>query len=223
MTISATCLATPIEADELDAQAADLAIDMLTYHWPRLEVQKHPERRAEMASYLAQSAERWDVPLSMLLSMAWFETTFRFDAKGYSRGEVGVLQVHGYATRGCNVETRWGAIDCGARWLAKGVEVCGDLPHALVRYGTGKCETDDDHVRVYVRRRLRLQKRLERLYEFRKSVASFIADSGRDREPARASWSNGGYDSLVGFQRRGIADLRLQNLAAFAAMPETPL
>ena len=93
MTISATCLTTPTDAqaDERDVVAADLAIDLLTWHWPRHPMQRDPDERQRMASYLADSAKRWNVPVSLLVSMAWFETTFQFDLKGRSHGEVGVL------------------------------------------------------------------------------------------------------------------------------------
>ena len=220
MLTSAILTTTPIDAsaDELDVVAADLAIDLLTWHWPRHPMQRSPSERRRMAEYLASSAERWNVPVSLLVSMAWFETTFQFDLKGRSHGEVGVLQVHGRAKRGCNLDTQSGRLDCGARWLASGRAQCGSMTGALVRYGTGECETRDDHVRVYVRRRLRLAKRLERLDEFGK-LLEHVAQNQRWRfGHTREAGKDRGDAPVIGYTRRGIAGVRRQNFDAFSAV-----
>lgn len=101
------------------------------------------ERRA-MATMIADAARAHGVPPLLLTVMVKRESSFSTEAIGESRGEIGLLQVHGLAARGCDLTTPEGQLSCGARWLRKAYDKCGDWNGAITAYAAGYCHAPKD-------------------------------------------------------------------------------
>lgn len=100
--------------------------------------------RRDMAKMIADAARAHDVPPLLLTVMAKRESSFATDAIGESRGEIGLLQVHGLAARGCDLSTGEGQLACGARWLRLAFEKCGTWEGAITAYAAGYCHAPKD-------------------------------------------------------------------------------
>lgn len=120
--------------------------------------------RTEIVRSAVAAGQRHDLPPSLLLSMAFFESSYRSTAIG-TRGELGLLQVGEQARRVClcpdiqtDIQTQ---IDCGACWLARARRACGNLRGALTMYAVGKCTSGDPRVARLVSARLTMARTLE--------------------------------------------------------------
>jgi hypothetical protein len=102
------------------------------------------EARRAMAKMIADASRDHDVPPLLLTVMAKRESSFATDAIGQSRGEVGLLQVHGLAARGCDLSTGEGQLACGARWLRLAYDKCGTWESAITAYAAGYCHAPKD-------------------------------------------------------------------------------
>jgi hypothetical protein len=100
--------------------------------------------RLIMAKMIADASRAHDVPPLLLTVMAKRESSFATDAIGESRGEVGLLQVHGLAARGCDLSTGEGQLACGARWLRLAYDKCGTWESAITAYAAGYCHAPKD-------------------------------------------------------------------------------
>lgn len=100
--------------------------------------------RREMAEKIVKAAEAYEVPALLLTVMAERESSFQVEAIGAARGEVGILQVHGLAARGCDLSTAEGQLACGASWLRKAFETCGTWERAITAYAAGYCSAPKD-------------------------------------------------------------------------------
>lgn len=100
--------------------------------------------RSEMAEMIAEAADAAGVPPLLLTVLAKRESSFSVDAVG-SRGEIGLLQVHGLAAKGCDLETPEGQLACGARWLRRSFDMCGGTwERAITAYAAGYCTAPKD-------------------------------------------------------------------------------
>lgn len=137
--------------------------ERLAGHIQRLasEAPRHPLNDVDAAKRLAAEAMAAaatveDVDAELLLVVSFLESSWRTGAVG-ALGERGLMQVHGQAAKGCDLQTRRGQLDCGAAWLQHSYEVCGrDWRRGLTMYATGACSTRSQRVRWVVGRRLRL-------------------------------------------------------------------
>ena len=135
-----------IEAeDELEAEAEDRAvldvdrgIRYVLQASPCWGIAANAETRRDMAEMIAEASEAAQVPPLLLTVLAKRESSFSKDAIG-SRGEVGILQVHGLAARGCDLSTAEGQLACGAKWLRKAFDKCGTWERAITAYAAGYC------------------------------------------------------------------------------------
>lgn len=111
--------------------------------WARHPLTKDPETLIKIHNGVIRAADNHSVDKYLLLSMAWKESRFRADVlsrkKKGSKGEIGILQVHGVAARGCNLDTIDGQLQCGAAWLAVGFQECKSTSKAVGYYMSGKC------------------------------------------------------------------------------------
>jgi soluble lytic murein transglycosylase-like protein len=100
--------------------------------------------RRDMAAMIVEASKKNDVPALLLTVMAKRESSFSPDAIGSARGEVGLLQVHGLAAKGCDLETPEGQLSCGARWLRLAYDKCGTWEQAIAAYAAGYCVAPKD-------------------------------------------------------------------------------
>jgi len=140
-------------------------------------VQQHPHPLAdnadaltEIADALDDAAQEYQVPPLLLVSMAWFESSFRVDVLSLKKigalGEKGLLQTGPHAVRDgrCDTSTIAGQALCGARWLAVARDGCdGSIERGLVLYASGRtCDKNKSKkLRYRINSRLRLWRRLE--------------------------------------------------------------
>jgi len=116
-------------------------------------------KRKSMAADIVAAGVKHDVPILLITAIIYKESSFKTDAKG-SLGEVGLMQVHGVARRGCDTNSQYGQIDCGASWLAVGKAKCGTVRGAITAYATGRCKPGSVRVVRIVNARVRLWKKL---------------------------------------------------------------
>lgn len=102
------------------------------------------------------------LPETLLPTIAYLESSFRSDAVG-KLGEVGLVQVHGEAKNGCDLETQLGQLRCGAKWLRKAYDACGNWRGAMTMYATGKCATKKERIKRMISYRMRLWETVENL------------------------------------------------------------
>ena len=118
---------------------------------------RDPEYRSEVAAAICAEAEEHDISAELLASMAFHESSFSTEAIG-TRGEVGLMQVHGAAAAGCELESVRGQVACGAAWLARWRDLCPKgrgWYGPLVGYASGACSTDSERLRGRIMLRLR--------------------------------------------------------------------
>jgi hypothetical protein len=122
-----------------------------------------PYWRRDLAEAISETAETHDIPPLLITAIAFRESSLRTQVIG-ERGERGLLQVHGRAAMGCDLETAAGQLDCGASWLRHCVDICGSLDGGYSLYASGRtCTPDTRHLRSVVADRWRLWARLEKL------------------------------------------------------------
>jgi len=74
--------------------------------------------------------------------MVSYESSWNFAAVG-KLGERGPLQVHGQAAKGYNPSDPIEGLQAGIEHLSRALGICGDIPGALTRYGTGnRCKPE---------------------------------------------------------------------------------
>jgi hypothetical protein len=129
----------------------------------------HPLRQNTPSLLLMQksietSANVHRLPVALLLAVVYRESSFLSTARGESRGEIGLTQVHGVAARHCDLSTVPGQLDCGASWLRYCISTCGNIRRGLTAYATGKCRTTSTKVTKKIESRIRLWKRIETMF-----------------------------------------------------------
>lgn len=135
-----------------------------------------------MERILTGAALDHDIDPALFVAMAYKESSFEPSARG-EIGEIGLVQVHGKAARGCELDTPEGQAVCGARWLVRVTEECGDrmvndrekclktgsmasCGGGLSAYASGSCSATESVARI-VRVRLKLAEKIRpfMLYE----------------------------------------------------------
>lgn len=158
---------TPAEVDgdpgAAEALRVETAIEHLTRGNAAHPLTRLPKRRIEMARLIASAAEAHQIPALLLTAIAFRESSLRTRVTG-DLGERGLLQVHGIAAEGCDLETAEGQLDCGARWLRRCADRCGSLDGGFALYASGRtCKPDTKHLRSVVADRWRLWANLEKI------------------------------------------------------------
>jgi len=128
---------------------------------PRHELVRNPNTRQELAKDIIEVASEYGHDPWLITAMAYCESTFRPHAIGDSRGERGIMQLHGRPTRGCEFDTARGGLECGARYLRLLTDRCGSVERGVAAYATGRCKLSEEEKAMWtVRRRLRMAERL---------------------------------------------------------------
>lgn len=125
---------------EMDAQRVDRGIRFLLRRSPCWGIAADSKERREMAEQIVKAAAAFDVPPLLLAVTVKRESSFQSDAIGVSNGEIGLSQVHGLAARRCDLSTVAGQLECGARWLRKAHDKCGDWTGGVMAYMSGRCK-----------------------------------------------------------------------------------
>lgn len=102
------------------------------------------ERRDEVASSIVSLSRIHHIPPFLLVVKFYLESRFDIHKVG-KLGEIGISQVHGVATRGCELASAHGQMECGAIYLESLVNACKSktLQSALLVYMSGKCRPGD--------------------------------------------------------------------------------
>lgn len=149
----------PDTATDIDEARAAAAIRSILE--PTNKLMGNDEEIDRIARALVAAGRAHSIPYMLLVAMAHHETRFRGHLIG-GLGEVGIIQVHGVARRGCDLSDVEGQAMCGATWLRRMADHCGGLEAGLTAYACGSCVTDHGSRAFYaVRRRLRLYSRLD--------------------------------------------------------------
>jgi hypothetical protein len=119
------------------------------------------------AAYIAGLESGID-PL-LLLAIAWKEsklapTVARLERLG-AVGEKGLMQLHGVASKDCNLQTVAGQFRCGARWQAYNIDYCNDTEAGVARYMQGWTCKPERKGRLWrkARSRMRLYHKLRKV------------------------------------------------------------
>lgn len=153
-----------LTAPAAQGSRVETAITYLVRNTPAHPVAKRPEWRAELAGLLEESANANQIPVLLWVAIVYRESSFRPNSKGLL-GEVGLTQIHGTAARGCDLSKPAGQLECGARWLARCRDRCGDLERGFALYASGRtCRpARRSRLKQVVSNRFRLWRRLEAL------------------------------------------------------------
>jgi len=126
----------------------------------------HEPRSSDVDAIAAACAEAeaaYGVPCLLLVAMMHHESRFDSTVIG-KRGEIGLLQVHGAAARGCDLATIRGQVFCGAAWLQLGRSRCSDWWSATHWYASSSCGDQNTHTTLDRRidMRIHLWQRLQK-------------------------------------------------------------
>lgn len=114
----------------------------LGVRWGKHPILEKDNKITEIAEAVHESALKYEIDPYLILSVAWRESRFvpkianlRWTGK---RGEIGLMQVHGVAARGCCQKSISGQIDCGTKYLKQSLDLCKSTIGGLSKYMTGK-------------------------------------------------------------------------------------
>jgi hypothetical protein len=113
------------------------------------------EARTAFVDELRATGAAHDVDPALLAVVSFLESSWMTTAKG-GIGEIGIMQIHGVAAEGCELVTRRGQLDCGARALRRSFEACGSWSGALTMYATGQCKPRTDRVKRLIEYRMKM-------------------------------------------------------------------
>ena len=188
-------LVTIVKCVEAGETADDIAYlltandrDLSLRPWPNRVLAKNKAKRDKLADIIdAAVADYPAISAEMLVATAYRESSFRPTAVG-PVGERSLFQFQPATAHHvrlkldprCNLRTVAGSAYCAAAWLANGVEYCGSLKGAIVRYITtrGRCVASSSKVDKKADLRIALIKYLEN-----RRFRSFMAD-GRNNAAA---------------------------------------
>jgi hypothetical protein len=153
-----TFMVIPAHGDN-DAETTEEMIRRLDIY-PRDTVKSNgPDWHGRFAQIFEANAERYGLPVKLLVSMAFFESHFRSGIKGDRGKSHGILQVSPYGRRKCqcgDMTDPEEEIRCGACWLDMGRTWCGYLKGGLTAYACGSCKTSMYRTKKKIQKRLRV-------------------------------------------------------------------
>lgn len=100
--------------------------------------------RQELAGHFIEAAEHFDLPLWSLVAIGYTESVFRMGEVGDGGRSHGIMQVGRQGRLACrehcgDMGTARQQIFCGACWLDRGRQWCGDLDGGMAAYVGGHC------------------------------------------------------------------------------------
>lgn len=116
--------------------------------------------RRQLAESISLASDRHSVPSYIIVGIIYMESSFHSSVVGFARREIGLMQVHGVAARGCDLTNDVGQIECGTSWLRKCFDQCGTMRGALTAYATGSCSSKKQSVNNRVEYRIRFLKKI---------------------------------------------------------------
>lgn len=125
----------------------------------------NPARRQEFVYLVNIAAEENDIPADLIIAISYMESSLDPSSIGFSRQEVGLMQVHGVAARGCELDTQLGQLRCGASWLRRCKDMCGTWEGALTAYASGECKSNDKHIQNVIIYRMLFWDKIKKLME----------------------------------------------------------
>jgi hypothetical protein len=119
------------------------------------------EYRLELARAFIAAAERFDLPVYLLVVIGYRESVFRPELAGDQGRSLGLMQVGRQGRRRCkehcqNPHSVDGGAMCGACWLSAGRDWCGSVVGGLMAYCSGKCKSETPRSRRAMNAKLRL-------------------------------------------------------------------
>lgn len=143
-------------------------------HTPLKDPRWQDAQRFEAALYGA--AVDNGVDPALFIAMAYKESSFDTSARG-KLGEFGLVQVHGKASRHCDLSTPEGQAQCGAKWLSRVIAECGGsvaldakkcretgargaCSGGLAGYASGSCSARTVRTAQIIRSRLKLAEKI---------------------------------------------------------------
>jgi soluble lytic murein transglycosylase-like protein len=115
------------------------AEEILAYQkWFFAKAPNQGKRAALLVNAVIEASDEYGLDPLLVAVIISRESSWDEKAIG-SRGEVGLMQVHGVAAQGQDLKTARGQIKAGARWLRLSLDKCKTLEGALSAYGTGEC------------------------------------------------------------------------------------
>lgn len=113
----------------------EIFIDAISKNSPRTKI-----RAQKILPHIYELSEQYNEDPLLITIIAFRESSFKRKVIGSSHGEIGIMQVHGKAAKGCNLKTARGQIECGIKWVGKCREMCdGTLLQTNQAYCTGRC------------------------------------------------------------------------------------
>lgn len=149
---------------DLEHQGLDAAIQTLILRAPNHRLNDVGQRQ-QFVFDIQMASQSHNVPASLVLVIAYLESSLSTTVIGSSHGEVGLMQVHGVAASGCNLDSQEGQLICGAKWLSVCKQQCGSWKNALTAYATGHCTFNDKRIQRKISYRLAFWRQIQRKME----------------------------------------------------------
>jgi hypothetical protein len=129
------------------------------------EAYTSPEYRFELEAAFLSASDKYNLPVYLLIAMAYYETMFR-NQTGDNGRSLGIMQVGKMGRRKCqcDMDTVHGQIHCGACWLNMGRDWCGSLDGGLYAYINGTCNPKNTRAKRAFTIRKRLQFIIEKKF-----------------------------------------------------------
>jgi len=124
-------------------------------HWRFNNINPRRRRAAQaLIPKVIYYAKKYQLDYLLIAVVMHAESSWRPGSYNPHKGERGLMQVHGVAARGFDLDTIDGQIESGVKFLKFCIDKCGSIAGGLAYYQTGyKCEP------------FRLSKRRHRLYK----------------------------------------------------------
>lgn len=147
-------------AESGSALALEKAVLKLIEKAPRHRLNDQSKRIA-FANAVLKVSNASAVPPSLTLAVSYLESSMNTTSIGYAREEIGLMQVHGLAAKGCDLNTEIGQLECGVKWLERCKQTCKTWNGALTAYATGNCTTSNPLIQRKIRYRLKFWKKIK--------------------------------------------------------------
>jgi len=145
-----------------DTACIQTAIKHLLKTAPGRKLARNEEMQAELATDVFNASRAYSVPPLLTLAIAFRESSLKSKTKDGKIGERGLMQVHGFAAKGCDLSTQIGQLNCGVKHLRHCYNRCKTgWIGAFTAYASGSCTPRTPRTKEVARQRLLLWSKLE--------------------------------------------------------------